>query len=107
MKYRAVAAGILAASLLSSPVSSFAAAKKFSDVPTWAQESVDYLVGKKALVGKPDGTFSPSEAVDKGSAAKILAVVLGLPIDPKAKQHIVKALRNKKHVVTANKDLMA
>ncbi|MGG0008282.1 S-layer homology domain-containing protein, partial [Bacillus tropicus] len=85
MKYRAVAAGILAASLLSSPVSSFAAAKKFSDVPTWAQESVDYLVGKKALVGKPDGTFSPSEAVDKGSAAKILAVVLGLPIDPKAK----------------------
>ncbi|WP_439875172.1 N-acetylmuramoyl-L-alanine amidase [Bacillus mycoides] len=85
MKYRAVAAGILAASLLSSPVSSFAAAKKFSDVPTWAQESVDYLVGKKALDGKPDGTFSPSEAVDKGSAAKILAVVLGLPIDPKAK----------------------
>ncbi|WP_212934586.1 N-acetylmuramoyl-L-alanine amidase [Bacillus hominis] len=85
MKYRAVAAGILAASLLSSPVSSFAAAKKFSDVPTWAQESVDYLVSKKALDGKPDGTFSPSEAVDKGSAAKILAVVLGLPIDPKAK----------------------
>ncbi|EJS51906.1 hypothetical protein ICG_04562 [Bacillus cereus BAG1X1-3] len=85
MKYRAVAAGILAASLLSSPVSSFAAGKKFSDVPTWAQESVDYLVGKKALDGKPDGTFSPSEAVDKGSAAKILAVVLGLPIDPKAK----------------------
>ncbi|PFB59166.1 amidase [Bacillus anthracis] len=85
MKYRAVAAGILAASLLSSPVSSFAAAKKFSDVPLWAQESVDYLVGKKALDGKPDGTFSPSEAVDKGSAAKILAVVLGLPIDPKAK----------------------
>ncbi|MBH0347278.1 MULTISPECIES: N-acetylmuramoyl-L-alanine amidase [Bacillus] len=85
MKYRAVAAGILAASLLSSPVSSFAAAKKFSDVPSWAQESVDYLVGKKALDGKPDGTFSPSEAVDKGSAAKILAVVLGLPIDPKAK----------------------
>lgn len=85
MKYRAVAAGILAASLLSSPVSSFAATKKFSDVPAWAQESVDYLVGKKALVGKPDGTFSPSEAVDKGSAAKILAVVLGLPIDPKAK----------------------
>ncbi|MED0976381.1 N-acetylmuramoyl-L-alanine amidase [Bacillus paranthracis] len=85
MKYRAVAAGILAASLLSSPVSSFAAAKKFSDVPSWAQESVDYLVGKKALDGKPDGTFSPSEAVDRGSAAKILAVVLGLPIDPKAK----------------------
>ncbi|HDR7795480.1 TPA: N-acetylmuramoyl-L-alanine amidase [Bacillus luti] len=85
MKYRAVAAGILAASLLSSPVSSFAAAKKFSDVPTWAQESVDYLVGKKALDGKPDGTFSPTEAVDKGSAAKILAAVLGLPINPKAK----------------------
>ena len=85
MKYRAVAAGILAASLLSSPVSSFAAGKKFSDVPTWAQESVDYLVGKKALDGKPDGTFSPSEAVDKGSAAKILAAVLGLPIDPNAK----------------------
>ena len=50
MKYRAVAAGILAASLLSSPVSSFAAAKKFSDVPTWAQKSVDYLVGKRRLM---------------------------------------------------------
>ncbi|PQZ56173.1 amidase [Bacillus sp. MYb209] len=85
MKYRAVAAGILAASLLSSPVSSFAAAKKFSDVPTWAQESVDYLVGKNALDGKPDGTFAPFEAVDRGSAAKLLATVLGLQIDPKAK----------------------
>ncbi|MBE7121914.1 N-acetylmuramoyl-L-alanine amidase [Bacillus cereus] len=85
MKYRAVAAGLLAASLLSSPVSSFAAAKKFSDIPTWAQESVDYLVGKNALDGKPDGTFAPFEAVDRGSAAKLLATVLGLQIDPKAK----------------------
>lgn len=50
MKYRAVAAGILAASLLSSPVSSFAVAKKFSDVPSWAQQSVDYLVGKRRLM---------------------------------------------------------
>lgn len=85
MKYRAVAAGILAASLLSSPLSSFAAEKKFTDVPDWAQSSVDYLVSKNALDGKPDGTFAPFEAVDKGSAAKLLAIVLGLPIDPKAK----------------------
>ncbi len=30
---------------------------KFSDVPAWAQESVQYLVDKEAVHGKPDGTF--------------------------------------------------
>ncbi|MED0938608.1 S-layer homology domain-containing protein [Bacillus mobilis] len=58
---------------------------KFSDVPTWAQESVQYLVDKEAVHGKPDGTFAPAENIDRSSAAKILATVLGLEIKKDAK----------------------
>ncbi|MCH4571193.1 S-layer homology domain-containing protein [Bacillus sp. ES1-5] len=58
---------------------------KFSDVPAWAQESVQYLVDKEAVHGKPDGTFAPAENIDRGSAAKILATVLGLEIKKDAK----------------------
>ncbi len=43
---------------------------KFTDVPTWAQESVQYLVDKGAVNGKPDGTFAPAESIDRSSAAK-------------------------------------
>ena len=58
---------------------------KFSDVPTWAQESVQYLVDKGAVNGKPDGTFAPAESIDRSSAAKIVATVLGLEIKKDAK----------------------
>ncbi|WP_195723842.1 N-acetylmuramoyl-L-alanine amidase, partial [Bacillus anthracis] len=58
--------------------------KTFTDVPNWAQQSVNYLM-KKALDGKPDGTFSPSEKIDRGSAAKLMAMVLGLQINKQAK----------------------
>ncbi|PEB51487.1 amidase [Bacillus pseudomycoides] len=85
MKYGVIAAGILAVNLLAYPLSSSAAEKNFPDVPSWAQDSVNYLVGKNALDGKPDGTFSPSETIDRGSAAKLIAMVLGLEINPNAK----------------------
>ena len=58
---------------------------KFSDVPAWAQESVQYLVDKEAVHGKPDGTFAPAENIDRSSAAKIVATVLGLEIKKDAK----------------------
>ena len=58
---------------------------KFSDVPTWAQESVQYLVDKEAVHGKPDGTFAPAESINRSSAVKILATVLRLEIKKDAK----------------------
>ncbi|MGI2748459.1 N-acetylmuramoyl-L-alanine amidase [Bacillus cytotoxicus] len=89
MNYKRITAkltvGILAANLLIPPVHTSAAKKTFPDVPNWAQQSVNYLVEKKALDGKPDGTFSPSEQIDRGSAAKLLAMVLGLQINKEAK----------------------
>ncbi|RWS39034.1 amidase [Bacillus mycoides] len=85
MKYGVIAAGILAVNLLSYPISSSAAGKNFPDVPSWAQDSVNYLVGINALDGKPDGTFAPTETIDRGSAAKLMAMVLGLEINKDAK----------------------
>ncbi|BCC16262.1 hypothetical protein II7_03100 [Bacillus cereus MSX-A12] len=64
---------------------------KFSDVPTWAQESVQYLVDKGAVHGKPDGTFAPAENIDRSSAAKIVATVLGLEIKKDAKPSFLDA----------------
>ncbi|MDM5431160.1 N-acetylmuramoyl-L-alanine amidase [Bacillus mycoides] len=85
MKHKIIAAGILAGSLLSYSSNTLADTLKFPDVPNWAETSVNYLVEKGALHGKPDGTFSPAETIDRGSAAKILATVLGLEINKNAK----------------------
>ncbi len=85
MKYKLIATGILAGSLLSYSSSAFANTHKFPDVPNWASPSVNYLVEKGALHGKPDGTFAPAETIDRGSAAKIMAIMLGLEINKNAK----------------------
>ncbi|WP_342720089.1 S-layer homology domain-containing protein (plasmid) [Bacillus paramycoides] len=85
MKYKLIATGILAGSLLSYSSSTFANTHKFPDVPNWASPSVNYLVEKGALHGKPDGTFAPAETIDRGSAAKIMAIMLGLDINLNAK----------------------
>ncbi|MEB8805509.1 S-layer homology domain-containing protein [Bacillus cereus] len=85
MKNKLIATGIIAGSLLSYSSSAFASNHKFPDVPNWASPSVNYLVDKGALHGKPDGTFSPAETIDRGSAAKIMAIMLGLDINPNAK----------------------
>ncbi|MFB5589707.1 S-layer homology domain-containing protein [Bacillus cereus group sp. BfR-BA-01403] len=85
MKYKLIATGILAGSLLSYSSSVFANTHKFPDVPNWASPSVNYLVEKGALHGKPDGTFAPAETIDRGSAAKIMAIMLGLEINKNAK----------------------
>ena len=50
MKNRIIAAGVIAASILSYSSSSFAQIKKFPDVPAkhWAEDSIYYLVEKGA-----------------------------------------------------------
>ena len=53
MKNRIIAAGVIAASILSYSSSSFAQTKKFPDVPAkhWAEDSIYYLVEKGAVTG--------------------------------------------------------
>ncbi|MGG5739974.1 MULTISPECIES: S-layer homology domain-containing protein [Bacillus cereus group] len=60
----------MTAAMVAGVVSSVAAGKTFSDVQpgSWSEEYINYLVAKKAIEGKPDGTFDPSEAIDRASA---------------------------------------
>ncbi|KAA0756467.1 N-acetylmuramoyl-L-alanine amidase [Bacillus sp. AR2-1] len=85
MKYKLIATGILAGSLLSYSSSAFANTHKFPDVPAWADKSVNYLVDKKVLSGYPDGTFGSSDTLDRASAATIMTKVLGIHVDTNAK----------------------
>ncbi|HDR6299871.1 N-acetylmuramoyl-L-alanine amidase [Bacillus cereus group sp. RP37] len=85
MKYKLIATGILAGSLLSYSSSAFANTHKFPDVPAWADKSVNYLVDKKVLSGYPDGTFGSSDTLDRAAAATIMTKVLGIHVDTNAK----------------------
>ncbi|PEF33907.1 S-layer homology domain-containing protein [Bacillus wiedmannii] len=86
--YKKVIAGTMTAAMVAGVVSPVAAAgKSFPDVQpgSWSAEYIDYLVAKKAIEGKPDGTFAPTEAIDRASAAKIMAITLGLEVKEGAK----------------------
>ncbi|WP_242268364.1 N-acetylmuramoyl-L-alanine amidase [Bacillus cereus group sp. BfR-BA-01408] len=85
MKYKLIATGILAGSLLSYSSGIFADTHKFPDVPAWADKSVNYLVDKQVLNGYPDGTFGSSATLDRASAATIMTKVLGIQVDTSAK----------------------
>ncbi|MDZ5606111.1 N-acetylmuramoyl-L-alanine amidase [Bacillus pseudomycoides] len=85
MKYRVVAASILAVSLLTHPVSSLAQTNTFPDVPDWAEEAVSYLVDKNVISGMPDGTFGSNGTLTRAQAATIMAKVLGLQVNESAK----------------------
>ncbi|TPV47322.1 N-acetylmuramoyl-L-alanine amidase [Bacillus dicomae] len=85
MKYKLIATGILAGSLLSYSSSIFADTHKFPDVPAWADKSVNYLVDKQVLNGYPDGTFGSSDTLDRASAATIMTKVLGIKVDTNEK----------------------
>ncbi|SCN34591.1 S-layer homology domain-containing protein [Bacillus wiedmannii] len=85
MKYKLIATGILAGSLLSYSTSAFANTHKFPDVPAWADKSVNYLVDKKVLSGYPDGTFGSSDSLDRAAAATIMTKALDIQVDFDAK----------------------
>ncbi|MCC2540086.1 N-acetylmuramoyl-L-alanine amidase [Bacillus thuringiensis] len=85
MKYKLIATGILAGSLLTYSSNTFANTHKFPDVPAWADKSVNYLVDKQVLNGYPDGTFGSNDSLDRASATKIMTKVLGIQIDSNAK----------------------
>ncbi|MFJ8527559.1 S-layer homology domain-containing protein [Bacillus sp. NPDC094106] len=86
--YNKIIAGTMTAAMVAGVVTPAAAAgKSFPDVPAdhWAADSINYLVDKGAINGKPDGTFGPTEEIDRASAAKIMAVTLGLEVNKDAK----------------------
>ncbi|CAM4187046.1 amidase [Bacillus manliponensis] len=85
MKYRVLAAGVLAASLVAYTPSSFAETKKFTDVPNWAVDAVDYLVGKNVISGMPDGTFGANDPLDRAQAATMMTKIMGIEVNQSAK----------------------
>ncbi|WP_430476739.1 N-acetylmuramoyl-L-alanine amidase [Bacillus cereus] len=87
MKNRIIAAGVLAASILSYSSSSFAQTKTFPDVPAkyWAEDSIYYLVEKGAVKGNGAGMFEPGKEITRAEAATMMAQILNLPFDKDAK----------------------
>ncbi|MEV5110465.1 N-acetylmuramoyl-L-alanine amidase [Bacillus sp. LBA3-1-1.1] len=87
MKNRIIAAGVIAASILSYSSSSFAQTKTFPDVPAkhWAEDSINYLVEKGAVKGNGAGMFEPEKEITRAEAATMMAKILNLPIDSGAK----------------------
>lgn len=87
MKYKAIAAGILAANLLAHPISSLAETKKFPDVSddAWSKDAIYYLVERNVINGMPDGNFMPQGNLTRAQAAKIIATAIGVKVDPNAK----------------------
>ena len=75
MKYKAIVAGMLAASLLAYPVSSLAETKKFTDVPdnAWSKDAIYYLVERNVISGMTDSTFVPQGLLTRAEAATIVA----------------------------------
>ena len=87
MKNRIIAAGLIAASILSYSSSSFAQTKTFPDVPVggWAEASINYLAEKGAVTGNEKGMFEPGKEITRAEAATMMAKILNLPIDKNAK----------------------
>ncbi|HDR7515229.1 N-acetylmuramoyl-L-alanine amidase [Bacillus mobilis] len=87
MKNRIIAAGVIAASILSYSSSSFAQTKKFPDVPAgdWSEASINYLAEKGAVTGNEKGMFEPGKEITRAEAATMMAKILNLPIDKNAK----------------------
>ncbi|OFD81270.1 N-acetylmuramoyl-L-alanine amidase [Bacillus mycoides] len=87
MKNRIIAAGVIAASILSYSSSSFAQTKTFPDVPAghWAEDSINYLAEKGAVTGNEKGMFEPGKEITRAEAATMMAKILNLPFDKDAK----------------------
>ncbi|MGO4890250.1 S-layer homology domain-containing protein [Anaerobacillus sp. MEB173] len=80
--YRKFLATSVAAAMVATGASAVAADSSFPDVTSgiWYADAVDYLVGKEAIKGFPDGTFKPSEGVTRAQAAQILVDAFGLEV---------------------------
>ena len=89
MKHKFIATSILAGAILSYSSNILADTHKFSDVPKWAEQSVNYLVDKQVLSGYPDGNFGSNDSLDRASAATIMTKVLGIQIDFDAKPSFI------------------
>lgn len=69
-----------------------ASAATFTDnVPSWAIDSVDYLVEKEVMTGIGNNEFAPSKPLTRGEAAKIIALVLELDVNMSEKTDFLDA----------------
>lgn len=105
---------VLLASILSPGMGQ--SANRFTDVPGWGQEAVDYLVGNGSIVGYPDGSFRAHNELTRAEAVKILAISLGLDVsdhqkpafadsrDHWASKYIAAFQTQKKSVITGYPD---
>lgn len=74
---------ILAACMLLGGVSALAAGS-YTDVPPgiWYESSVERLRQEHIIIGYPDGTFRPDNAVTVGEALKLVLLTAGYPEQP-------------------------
>jgi len=93
---RKIAAGMLMATMLTISVS----AASFSDVPSWAQKSVDTVSDRGYLVGDINGKFNPYESVDKFQLVDVLAKFAGYK-DPLVNPNMTQAEKNDLAVAVA------
>ena len=52
-----------------------------NEIPSYAVDAVNYLVGKGAIAGNPDGSFKPNASITRGEVATILANTLNLKVN--------------------------
>jgi trimeric autotransporter adhesin len=84
--YRKFLAGSVSAavvaSALAAPAGAAAAAASFPDVPTghWAYNEITTLADKGIINGYSDGSFRPSELLNRGQAAALFTNALGLDV---------------------------
>ena len=83
--YRKYLSGAAAVAVVASvvPTAAFADTKEFTDakeIPSYAVDAINYLVGKGALAGNPDGSFKPNASITRGEVATILANTLNLKV---------------------------
>src|SRR5699024_1866863 len=55
-----------------------------SDIPSWADDSVAYLVEKGAIQGYPDGSYRADNPITRAEAAQIIAITRDLDVDEDA-----------------------
>ncbi|MBD8077310.1 S-layer homology domain-containing protein [Bacillus thuringiensis] len=85
MKNKLIATGVLIGALLSNSSNILAETPKVTDVPKWAEQSVNYLTAKNIFTDMPEGTFTSNEMVDRATATTIITKALGLKINQNAK----------------------
>lgn len=85
MNSKFITTGVLIWALLSNSSNILAETFKITDVPKWAELSVNYLSTKNIIIDMPEGTFKSNGVVDWSTATTIIAKALYLKINQNVK----------------------